>query len=797
MTDLELTFDNITPQHLKDNKAIAGLLKLYNSLSQDTSDILENPLDILDTDFLISKFEETENVRFDDIRKELFKIHLQEIYQTFEEIGESEEIYKKFAGVYEALGISPDELKIVADIDKSINSEYLNAADSFKTKKGTIAGFFFVYDIINRAGIQAINDDAFFRLIEGTKENPRAPYEYTVETSLYREVFDRTVVPLAHPVGFNWNFIRLLFLMLEDYFGLEQIKALRDTRLTCFGEGKVILNQQEIVDSKIYGTVKNFTITVDQNKREQVIIDYNPLDGTEGNGLRLLRDFDSSITLFDRQSVKVLRDAKTGEPTGQTQYLEITDIRLVHAQQGELTVNKVQRTLLEETFEVIESISFKEYSIVDAEFLDIEYRIREGEDKWNIARIPLTDKVVSSDIKYFEPKEFSRNDIFVYSLSYNGRIVEAKGTNCLLTYKASYSYKVSTKDIHEYIENIRPRNKELPRDVNDIDIPQSEYDIAVSEGRDPYEGKYSNIDHTMEEYNLYYTNENFGRLTIGNIPKQYSPYKHNGDISIDDPRINIDEHPDIDEDSDWRVNWGELHVRDLGFNPNNPTGPRWENFYIPEAQASLDIIGSTTPVQRFIRENLEWAGDKGSSTMPEGFGTGYIPSTSAEEDALVHGIKTLSEDYLGVIRLQGNGEYIAWEDFNIDISYAMTSNVNLQSSAEIFEIVASYDIKDIIGDFTDSKILTMYINDKKIHYEKWINGGIEIVENDSEYNVDDGTWAIGYSLYKSYESENYRLSWITENEDGVLDDSEFEDFTFEVYRDDVLLEDNNVSALDD
>jgi len=867
MTETELQFDNITPQNLKDNETIYKLLKLYNSSFEDFVDILENPLNLSDTDFLIKKYEETANVRFDSVRREIFKIHLQEIFQTFEEIGDSEEIYNKFKGVYESLNISTDNLKIVADIDKSIDSQYLNASKSFKTKKGTRSGFFFVYDIINKAGIQAINTDKFFNLIEGTKENPRTPYEYTVETSLYKEVFQKTIVPLAHPVGFNWNFIRLLFFTMEDYFGLEEIKTLGETLLTCYGSNEAAINQQEIVNSKIYGTVKNFLISENQDKQEQIIIDYNPLDGSEGDGLRLLKDFNGTVVLYDRQSVKILRDINTGELTGEIQYLEIDDIRLIQEQNGILTINKVQRTLLDETFEVIESIDFKEYTIIDKEYIEVQFKVRgDFEDKWNNAKLYLMDKVVSDDIKFFETKTFTRQDILDSSSSYNGRIVKDMGSNCLLTYKAIYTYKVSTKDVSEYVESVRPHSLGLETDVTNISIPQSEYDIAISEGRDPYKDLYATHDHTIQEFNLYDTNENFARLAIGNIPKQYSPYRSSPDISIDDPGYFIDKNIEIDEDTDWRINWGELHLRDLGFNPNNPSGPRWESFYTPEAEESLNLIGSTTPVQTFIRQNLEWAGNKGSSTLPEGFGTGYIPDNQTKEDNLISGIKTLSEDYLGVIRLQGNGEYIAWENFDVFISYDIVSNVNLNLSEEVFNALYNYEYNDYVHEFLDDNSTVIYLNDikewsnswetgalvfdsnkeigdgdwaigfmlhreyesehykeswitendlgilddseyekmhadiilgdKKYNYNYWSPGGIEILESDSEYEIDGGNWAIEYILLHSCEYENYRISWTDVNEEGLLDYSKYEEFEFGVYRDGVLLEDNNLSAIE-
>ena len=508
-TNLQLQFDAITPQYLKDNETISKLLDIYNSSFAESEEVLSNPLQLLDSDFLVKKMEEGSD-KFNDIRKELFKIHLQEIYQSFEDIGDSEEIYKKFTKVYEALNIPVQELKIVAELDKSISSEYLEAASSFKTKKGTKSGFFFVYDIINRAGIQAINSETFFNLVEGTKENVNEPFQYTVETSLYKEVFNKTVVPLAHPVGFNWNFIRLLFLTMEDYFGLEKIETLSDTALTCYGSADEA-NRVEIVKSKIYGELKNFNSAINQDNDEEIVIDYYPIDKSTYNGLRLTRQFNGRVILYDRQSIKqVEKDGITD-----TQYLEIAEIRVKKEQDqnGILFINRIDRTLLNETFEVIESIDFKEYTIIDKTYIDIEFRIKDDfENHWNSTRLYFNNKEVSDDIKYFKNQNFDREYIISHCLSYNGRIVEDKGSNCLLSYKAKYTYKLITKDISENIDSIRSYNGVRASDTRDINLTQLELEDAKDKGIDPYEGLYNTKDHTLEEFNWYRNSDWVRRL---------------------------------------------------------------------------------------------------------------------------------------------------------------------------------------------------------------------------------------------------------------------------------------------
>lgn len=668
-SNLELQLGSTTPENIKSKESLHTLLTLYTDSLDELNEILESPIDVLDADYLLKKLEETGNLEYDDIRKELFKIHLQEIYATFQNIEDSEEIYSKFYQIYESLDIPTDDLKVVAKIDESINSQYMNASDSFKTKKGTRSGFFFVYDIINKSGIQSINTDPFFNLIEGTEDNPNQPYSYTVETSLYKEVFSRTVIPLAHPVGFKWNFIRLLLLGLVDYFGLEETVELTETILTCYGAEDGSISQQEIVNSGIYGTLRNFEISTDAEKNEQIIIDYNPLDGTDDKGLRVIRDYNNRIIIYDRQDTK--------EVSGETQYLEIEELRLVDTKNGFLNINYITRTFQGEDFTVVESVDFEEYTIIDREYVTVEFRIRgDKEDNWNTSILLLTNKVVSSEVKLFETESFDREAIIDSCLSYNGRIVESMGNNCQLNYKTVHTYTVTTKDIHAYIEERRPTTVNLPRSTDNIFINPG--DIVV--GEDPYKGLYGTHDHTMEETNFYKSWDVWGRLDLRNKYTQLyvgeedldpndftpvlAPYKKVDPDTGDITYIPEGEITDLIIGGNWPITDYAIHASDAGFNPN-ATVPRWENYYRPEAFEDLALVNSTTTIARYERDNLEWVDNRDAN----------------------------------------NQQYVAWEDFNM--SYAPSDADNVYVDADLYILADGHPDQFTIGglDETDNYLV--------------------------------------------------------------------------------------------
>jgi len=570
-TGLPLFIDKISTENIKENETISKLLEIYAETLNPQVDLIKDPLKIIDVDFLLDKINETNNINFDNIRKELFKIHLEEIYNTFEKIGDSEEIYNKFKGLYKILGIPENQLKITAQIDKSINSQYLKASSSFKSKKGTKAGFFFVYDIVNRAGIQALNNDAFFNLIEN-KENP---YEYKVETSMYKEVFKQTIVPLAHPVGFNWNFIRLISAGFTDYFGLEKKETLNSLILTCYGINGNTITTQDLITSNIFGKVKDFNISINENKEEEVIIDFD-------SKTRLIKEFSGNILTYDREINNI----------------EIYNIELINKQDGILKLNSDLNTY-----------DYQEYSIINKEFIEIKYQIKNDKiDKWNTSRIYNNNKTINNlNKKLFNTKLISKQDILENSTDFNGTITKDNGNTCALSYKSTSIIKVKTEDIEDYIKEKRISEINKERNINDINlteynITQEDINLEISQGRDPnrlYNGIYSTLDHTFKEIDFQSNNDNWSRLDYGN--------DYNNNVTIGQ------ENKFIFKDNNWLISKNNINFKDVGFNSNIDNG-RWENYYRPKSEEDLNLVkrnlNITSPnnitTKRYENDNTEY-----------------------------------------------------------------------------------------------------------------------------------------------------------------------------------------------
>jgi len=524
-SELETSLDIISPQILKDNEAIDKLLELYFLNLRGQQEISEDPVILLDINYLIKKNDEgAKGVGYKDVKSELFKIHLDEIYKIFEDVQDNDKIYEKYKEVYSTLNIPTDSLKVDFNLDDEINDEYITASNSYKAKKGTKAGFFFINDIINKVNIDPLNSDPYFHIEEGLDGDLSVPYAYTVKASLYKEVFRETILPLSHPVGFNWHFFRLLYLTLVDYFGLIEIKTITDLVLTCYSlTNKEDISRQVLLKSSLdpsnvktitsgeFGSVKNFYIAKDQEGREQVIIDFYstrpcPSDNTKQNGYRLLRDYDGRVVIFERQD-EILYTNQDGEE--EIINLELEKIELVDKRQGELEVFKRKKIILGREVEVITDVRFKEYSIFNLSEVKMRYSfiggtpLAQGEELtdqnrlWNYSLLELKNKVISSNKKFFENVDFSRKDIIRGSAEqFYGRVIKDRGMNCKLTYEIDYTYEVTTSDVSDYISNIR--KAEALKQLNNPNYKD-------------------NDENTIQEFNQKETFDNWARLDPNNI----------------------------------------------------------------------------------------------------------------------------------------------------------------------------------------------------------------------------------------------------------------------------------------
>jgi hypothetical protein len=110
---------------------------------------------------------------------------------------------------------------IIENISEVLNNEYIYTAKEFKQKKGTVPAIEYAYNAIRGTGLQTIEvntdlQDKVFSIKEGT-DTENIPFIFRVEGSLYKEVYENTVKPIVHPVGFGYLYSKLSSLFFDEF----------------------------------------------------------------------------------------------------------------------------------------------------------------------------------------------------------------------------------------------------------------------------------------------------------------------------------------------------------------------------------------------------------------------------------------------------------------------------------------------------------------------------------------------------------------------------------------------------
>jgi hypothetical protein len=197
---------------------------LPNISRKDTlyADVVDIIGEILDTNMPcatdISKLVIPTNI---ELKNELLKIYLQNISYAFNSALMDDTVVKKLTQVYESLGMMYTPTFAVGNSTRDF-SEYFYTSKEFKQSKGKKTGTEYAYNLIRKLKLQPIDDgsdliDPIFSLIEGTDLEPNKPFIFTVTGSLYKEIYEASVKPISHPVGFGYDYYRLLLLQFVDY----------------------------------------------------------------------------------------------------------------------------------------------------------------------------------------------------------------------------------------------------------------------------------------------------------------------------------------------------------------------------------------------------------------------------------------------------------------------------------------------------------------------------------------------------------------------------------------------------
>ena len=299
-TDLYSEIIQFVPEAMREDPDFQRLLHLYCKTLEETFEYSNDVIQTKLVDSLMEKFSKTNESRYTDFRQDILRVLLNELFYTIDDAENSGVLYNKLEEVYNRVGLSVSGLEIAKMLDRIITEQNIVANKSFNQNKGKYSGFVYINNLIDLAisGVEKTESN-YFKLIEGTRDNPKEPFNYRVETSHYKETYEELVKPLVHPLGFGYVVSTMLFILLEDYFGLRLEQTLEYAEIRCLQQDGSytttnLLEKYELVSFNEY--------TKENGTNRFILRVRDPLTN---ENLRFVGDYDNTLVLYGVDNLKI------------------------------------------------------------------------------------------------------------------------------------------------------------------------------------------------------------------------------------------------------------------------------------------------------------------------------------------------------------------------------------------------------------------------------------------------------------------------------------------------------------
>ena len=299
-TDLYSEIIQFVPEAMREDPDFQRLIHLYCKTLEETFEYSDDVIQTKLVDSLMEKFSKTNESRYTDFRQDILRVLLNELFYTIDDAENSGVLYNKLEEVYNRVGLSVSGLEIAKMLDRIITEQNIVANKSFNQNKGKYSGFVYINNLIDLAisGVEKTESN-YFKLIEGTRDNPKEPFNYRVETSHYKETYEELVKPLVHPLGFGYVVSTMLFILLEDYFGLRLEQTLEYAEIRCLQQDGSytttnLLEKYELVSFNEY---------TKENGTSRFILRVR--DPLTNENLRFVGDYDNTLVLYGVDNLKI------------------------------------------------------------------------------------------------------------------------------------------------------------------------------------------------------------------------------------------------------------------------------------------------------------------------------------------------------------------------------------------------------------------------------------------------------------------------------------------------------------
>jgi len=219
---LKQIFEAITPNNIKTDPLYASAITLFIEALEEHSKYSININDVFTSDD-------------PEIRLQFIKTFFNAFYEIMKGLSD---------------GLNGTSGMVLPNIEDVLTNEYLYMSKYFKESKGTPQSIRYIYMLIERLLASYLDPErAPFKF---TDEG--IPFYFSVEGALSKELYDKLVRPLAHPLGFAYLYTQIQLFNLHDDFNIQWLYDVELIEIRC-PSGEVLsfdpISVRDIDDSEL------------------------------------------------------------------------------------------------------------------------------------------------------------------------------------------------------------------------------------------------------------------------------------------------------------------------------------------------------------------------------------------------------------------------------------------------------------------------------------------------------------------------------------------------------------------
>jgi hypothetical protein len=296
-------FESITPDNIKDIDIIRDAMEIFIENIEKNS--------VISTD--ITRVFESDN---EYIQNALYETYINSLYTAITKAQANPIVVNKMEQHL------AEYIPLQGKITDILNDEYLVANKVIKQKTGLASIIEHTYNLAKYLQDNEKNANDF-------EFDPIRPFHFNVTGSIYREVYDNLVKPLAHPIGFTHNYLQTLVQPLIDYFKLDQIFTFNTVEVRCLSGNFMVFTpdmddtnvQADFLTRTNFLTGELFTLQ-EYNSLVTVVTNKVPTDFiTYEDGSRVVKFVDDTIVKQELNPIKVYYRTLADEQANNENYI--------------------------------------------------------------------------------------------------------------------------------------------------------------------------------------------------------------------------------------------------------------------------------------------------------------------------------------------------------------------------------------------------------------------------------------------------------------------------------------------